>query len=361
MGIGEAWGSVKPYLAMVFLQLGYAGMFVVSVASLKRGMSHYVLVVYRNAVAAAVVAPFALWFEGKVRPKMTLPIFLKIMALALLEPVLDQNFYYLGAKYTSASFSSALYNILPAVTFVSAIVLRMERIKIKERRSQAKIVGTLVTVIGAMIMILYKGPVVEFIWNRGRSHHAASAGQNDDAHWLAGIFMLLFSCLCWSAFFILQSNTLESYPAEISLSTSICVTGTGLAAAVALVMERGAEPWRIGFDTRLFTAVYSGVMCSGVAYYLQGVVMKERGPVFVTAFSPLCMVIVAVMGSIILAEEISLGRDLELIPFLLEICRVIGAVIIVIGLYALIWGKSSDRSTQSSEDGGMIPLETLHP
>ncbi|CAL9059112.1 unnamed protein product, partial [Musa banksii] len=62
--IGEAWRSVKPYLVMVFLQLGYAGMFVVSVASLKRGMSHYVLVVYRNAVAAAVVAPFALWFEG---------------------------------------------------------------------------------------------------------------------------------------------------------------------------------------------------------------------------------------------------------------------------------------------------------
>lgn len=49
-------------------------------------------------------------------------------------------------------------------------------------------------------------------------------------------------------------------------------------------------------------------MCTGVAYYLQGVVMKERGPVFVTAFNPLCMIIVAVMGSIILAEEISLGR-----------------------------------------------------
>lgn len=105
-----------------------------------------------------------------------------------------------------------------------------------------------------------------------------------------------------------QSNTLESYPAEISLSTLICVTGAGLAAAVALVMERGAEQWRIGFDARLFTAVYSGVICSAVAYYLQGVVMKERGPVFVTAFNPLCMVIVTVMGSIILAEEISLGR-----------------------------------------------------
>lgn len=63
MGVGEVWRSVRPYLAMVFLQFGYAGMYVVSVVSLKQGMSHYVLVVYRNAIAAAVIGPFALWFE----------------------------------------------------------------------------------------------------------------------------------------------------------------------------------------------------------------------------------------------------------------------------------------------------------
>lgn len=64
MACNGAWGGMKPYLFMVFLQVGYAGMYIISVASLKRGMSHYVLVVYRNAVAAAVIAPFALWFEG---------------------------------------------------------------------------------------------------------------------------------------------------------------------------------------------------------------------------------------------------------------------------------------------------------
>lgn len=51
-----------------------------------------------------------------------------------------------------------------------------------------------------------------------------------------------------------------------------------------------------------------GVFCSGIAYYVQGVVMKERGPVFVTAFSPLSMVIVAILSSFILAEQMFLGR-----------------------------------------------------
>ena len=64
--VKELLNTLKPYLAMIFLQFGYAGMYIISVASLKQGMNHYVLVVYRNAVAAAVIAPFALWFERSI-------------------------------------------------------------------------------------------------------------------------------------------------------------------------------------------------------------------------------------------------------------------------------------------------------
>lgn len=80
----------------------------------------------------------------------------------------------------------------------------MEKIEIKKRRSQAKIIGTLVTVAGALLMILYKGPAVEFMWTKGRNHHNNTAGSQDDSHWLAGVFMLLWACFCWSAFFVLQ-------------------------------------------------------------------------------------------------------------------------------------------------------------
>ena len=63
MSVREVMRKVKPYVAMIFLQFGYSGMYIIAVATLKRGMNHYVLVVYRNAIAAAVMAPFALWFE----------------------------------------------------------------------------------------------------------------------------------------------------------------------------------------------------------------------------------------------------------------------------------------------------------
>ena len=53
----------KPYFAMIALQFGYAGMNIITKVSLNRGMSHYVLVVYRHAFATAVVAPFAFILE----------------------------------------------------------------------------------------------------------------------------------------------------------------------------------------------------------------------------------------------------------------------------------------------------------
>ncbi|KAJ6699628.1 WAT1-RELATED PROTEIN [Salix purpurea] len=134
---------------------------------------------------------------------------------------------------------------------------------------------------------------------------------------------------------ILQAITLKSYPVELSLTAWICLLGTVEGTVVALVAEKGnPSAWALNWDMKLLAAVYSGIFCSGLAYYIQGIVMKDRGPVFVTAFSPLCMVIVAVMSSIILAEQMFLGR-------------ILGAIVIVAGLYLVVWGKSKDYESSS--------------
>ncbi|KAG4142600.1 hypothetical protein ERO13_D06G139401v2, partial [Gossypium hirsutum] len=69
--------------------------------------------------------------------------------------------------------------------------------------------------------------------------------------------------------------------------------------------------------------------------YAQGVVIREQGPVFVTAFSPLCMIITAALGSFILAEKVHLGS-------------IIGTVIIIFGLYTVLWGKSKDQKNSTA-------------
>ncbi|GLT63360.1 hypothetical protein SLA2020_359310 [Shorea laevis] len=144
----EALNKAKPYLGMVSLQFGYAGMYIIAMVAFKRGLSHYILSTYRHAVATIVVAPFAILLEKKIRPKMTLPIFLRIVLLGFLDPVLDQNLYYLGMKYTSATFASAIVNMLPAITFIMAIIFRLETVNFKKLQSAAKVVGTVITLMG---------------------------------------------------------------------------------------------------------------------------------------------------------------------------------------------------------------------
>lgn len=58
--------KIMPFIAVLFLQFGYAVMDVLSKAALNKGMSNYVFVVYRHAVAFIVVTPFALYFDKYV-------------------------------------------------------------------------------------------------------------------------------------------------------------------------------------------------------------------------------------------------------------------------------------------------------
>ncbi|GMI87094.1 Usually multiple acids move in and out Transporters 15 [Hibiscus trionum] len=328
----------KPYLAMVLMQLSYAVMSIIAKSALDRGMSPHVLVAYRLAVASVVITPFAFVLERKSRPKMTLTIFVKIMLISLLEPVLDHTFFYTGLKYTTATFTSAMCNILPALTFALACIFRLERVEIGRVRSQVKVAGTVVTVGGAMLMTLIKGPILELPWTKGRNHHSGRSGtsrvHNKDL--VIGALMLIAGCCCWTCFIISQARILKSYPAKLSLTALICFTGTVEGTILALAMEwHKTSVWRIHWDIKLVAALYGG-MVTAFALYTMGSVMKKRGPVFVSAFNPLGMVIVAVLGSIFLAEEMYLGR-------------VIGSIVIVIGLYLVLWGKSKDQPQPTPE------------
>ncbi|XP_049410128.1 WAT1-related protein At2g39510-like [Solanum stenotomum] len=324
----------KPYLAVTLLQFGYAGSAIIAKSALNHGMSHFTFAVYRNVFATIVFAPFALLFERKIRTKMTISIFLKIMLLGLVEPVIDQNLYYTGLRYTTATSAAAMCNLLPALTFLLAWILRLERVNIKRLSSQAKIIGTTVTFGGAMIMTLIGGPTIGLPWTR---HHLNIIPTSpSDLQPIKGALFIAAGCICWACFYNLQAITLKTYPATLSLTCLICSSGALQGTLLTLVVERGnTSIWAIQWDTTFLSYVYSGMVTSGVGYYVSGLIMKEKGPVFVTAFNPLNMVIVAILGSFILSEELNLGR-------------VLGGAIIVIGLYLVIWGKSKDQQSSKS-------------
>ncbi|KAK4493382.1 hypothetical protein RD792_017721 [Penstemon davidsonii] len=279
-------------------------------AALNQGMNHYTFSVYRNAIAVVCFAPFAFVLERKIRPRMTFPVLLKIALLALLEPVIDQNLYYTGMKYTTATFTSAMCNILPAITFLLAWTLRLEKVNLKRLYDQAKVAGTIVTIGGAMIMTLVRGHVIGFPWTKDGSNYSRMTNNvKDQEEPIKGTIMITLGCFCWSIFYILQANTLKTYPAGLTLTTLICMGGALQGGALTLVVERGnPQVWSVGWDVKLLAYAYAGIVSSGVGYYVSGVVSKEKGPVFLTSFNPLSMVVVAVMSSFIFADKLDVGK-----------------------------------------------------
>lgn len=80
---------------------------------------------------------------------------------------------------------------------------RLERVKIREIHSVAKVVGTVITVSGAMVMTLYKGAIL----TKGSSHQDTSSSSTTESsgqNWVLGTIMLIASCGGWASFFIVQ-------------------------------------------------------------------------------------------------------------------------------------------------------------
>ncbi|PON75296.1 Plant-drug/metabolite exporter [Parasponia andersonii] len=318
----------KPFAALILQQFGYAGMSIISKFALNQGMSQHVLVVYRHAVAAVVTAPFAIVLERKTRPKMTFCLCQDyvdglIGACNGPELVLHWN------EVHNSNFCNCHVQRSSSVCIYFG--LDFQNVNIGRFHSQAKVFGTIVTVGGAMLITMFNGPVLNLPWANQDSYHHESINAANNQNSVKGALMIIAGCVCWSSFIILQAITLKSYPAELSLTSLICFMGTIQGTVVAIGMEWGnPAAWSLRSESMILASLYSGIFRSGFAYYIQGIVMREKGPVFVTAFNPIGLVIVAILSSFILSELMYLGR-------------VIGAVVIVVGLYMVLWGKSKDK------------------
>ncbi|XP_062208403.1 WAT1-related protein At1g09380-like [Phragmites australis] len=331
-----------PAIAMVLVQLGFAGMNVVSKLALDTGMSPYVLIAYRNLIAAAFIAPIAFLLERRSGVKITKKVLIQIFFSSIFGATLNQVLYFVGLKSTTPTIGCALTNTLPALTFVMAAALKMETVRPATPAGQAKVVGTVVCVGGSMIMPFYKGPLLR-LWDspihwRFAESTSAAAAPAAAGHSAAviGDVLIIASCVAWAIWFIIQTKMSEGFSAPYT-STAIMSLMAGVqCAGVSAAMDRSLEVWKLGFDIRLYSVLYIGIVGSGIAFALMSWCIQVRGPLFVSMFSPLLLVVVAIVGWAILGEKIHVGSA-------------IGSVLIVAGLYMVLWGKG--REMDRHDDG----------
>ncbi|CAL1373747.1 unnamed protein product [Linum trigynum] len=336
------------YVAMLFIQLAYGISNILIKISLDKGLNPFVLVVYRHAIAFLLLAPFAYVLERKQRPALSLSVMVKILALSSLGTTLHLNIYYAGLTYTTATVASALSNVIPSLTFAMALLLGMEQVKVGCGRGRAKVLGTMICVAGSLVFTFWKGgslfqghlalqqPLLEISYSANQD----GADHDKNRSSIKGSALILTSYIAWSGWLILQGIVCKVYPARLSLNAWICFFASIQSSMLALLFARDPALWKLKLEwnVELATIMYCGVVISTLVYYLQTLCISKKGPVFAAMFSPLLLVIVGAFSSIAFAEQLHLGS-------------LVGALIIILGLYSVLWGKSGDHTALSTTAG----------
>lgn len=346
MGVKSCLVELAPFAAMVAVECLDVGLTTLSKAAMSKGMSHFVFVVYSNALASLILLPTAFFFTRKKRPSITLALLCKFFLLSIAGITLMQNCVFTGVSYSSPTLASALSNLIPAFTFLLAVIFRMEKLQLKSSKSQIKILGTLVSISGALIMTLYKGYPILSPPAQPDSPPSPLTVLATPNSWIIGGFFIATACLSFSVNIIGQGAILKGYPSEITLITFYCLFGTIQCALVAVIAERNPNAWKLSPDIELISVVYSALFGCVVTFGVLAWCIRRKGPVFVAMFKPLSIAIAAFLGFIFLGETVYIGS-------------IVGAAIIVTGFYGVIWAQSKEEKDEVAKTS-MTPLLQEH-
>lgn len=327
----------KPYLAVVIIHILYTGMFLLSKAALNGGMSTYVFVFYRQAAATIFLAPITFFLEWRTAPSLSLMTFIKIFVLSLFGITMSLDVNTLALKYTSASLAAATTNTLPVITFFLALLCRMESVKLKTIPGIVKVAGIAICLGGAATIAFFKGPYLRLLVHHHlfNSHSQEDQGQvPSSSTWIKGVFLMLLSNVFWSLWLVFQGLILKSCPSKLLCTALQCFLSTIQSFIIAIALVRDPNEWKLGWNVRLISVAYCGIVVTGVTFYLQAWVIEKKGPVFLAVTTPLVLVFTICSSAILLGEIISLGS-------------VLGGLLLVLGLYCVLWGKTREQSKEN--------------
>ncbi|KAL0456430.1 UNVERIFIED_CONTAM: WAT1-related protein [Sesamum latifolium] len=329
-------------LVMIACQFMYAAMILVTKQALSQGMSSLAFVVYRQFVAFLLLAPLAFSpRRGTNTSSMGWKNFWLISLLSLVGVTLNMNLYFGGLNLASSTATSALGNLLPAITFIMAYTIGLEKLPLPSARSAAKIIGTIVCVSGAVAIALLKGPKLlndEFLPIRRAFLHG------DHNQWLLGCLMVFGSSCSWSLWLILQVPVTKSYPDHLSLTAWMCLMGGIQSGVLTLIVEPNMKTWKLNSPFQLFSCFFGG-LGAAVTFLGQSWSVERRGPLFSAMFQPLSTVIVTLFACIFQHEELYMGSFL-------------GSLAVIAGLYIVLWGKAKDHEDLNGETGHDTTLST---
>ncbi|XP_058194067.1 WAT1-related protein At3g28050-like [Rhododendron vialii] len=336
------WGL--EIVAVLVAECVEVGLNTMSKAAMRRGMNNFIYSAYSTSLGVLFLVPLAFFFHRITSPPPMLT-FSTLSKISLLGAIgyCVQMCMYLGIQCSSPTLASALTNLTPAFTFILARISGMEKLDLKSKSSQAKCIGTIVSILGAFTVTFYKGPPIIFGSPSSISvlHEQAVQFQSPvvpQQNWVIGGFLIASGSFILAILIIVQTWIMKDYPAPLMVTLLGNSFTSILATAVALILERDPNAWKLRSNIELVTIVYAAIFMVSLRNIVLTWLVRDKGPVFVTMFKPLGIVIALVMGIAFLGDTLYLGS-------------VTGALIIAIGFYSVLWGKAEEEKAVEEING----------
>ncbi|KAJ3702031.1 hypothetical protein LUZ61_005736 [Rhynchospora tenuis] len=202
---------------------------------------------------------------------------------------------------------------------------------------------------GVIVLAFYEGPNLKSI-----SHHRPFLHGSNNKHGphsklevIIGTSIVTLYTVTLSLWIILQVPILKEYPSKLLFGTMCTCFSLVQSFFVALIVERDFNKWKLHFDDTLIAVLYAGILVSGLALYLQVWVVEKKGPVFSAIWQPLSLLITLTCSSFFLGENIKLGS-------------VLGGLLMVGGLYSVLWGKQRENVEKKLSTEEEIKCEELN-
>ncbi|XVF00534.1 hypothetical protein REPUB_Repub04eG0009100 [Reevesia pubescens] len=336
----QIWNMVKPPLLMVLVQVIMAGSNLMYKLASNDGMNLRILIAYRFIFATAIMLPTALVFERKSLIKINGTVIFLAFFCGLFGGALGQNLYVQSLVFTSATFVAAMLNLVPGISYILSIFLRMEKLAIGTTAGKAKLLGTAIGIGGAMVFTFYKGVNIDILStnvNLLRHGHQQAGGPagHGTGKFILGAALGLLSCISMAVWLIFQAKMSVRFPYHHSATALMCMMGSIQGTVFVLCTEKDWDQWKLGWNVRLLAVAFTGILGAALMVFLISCVVHLKGPLYSSSFNPLGLCFVAIQGSLLLDEKLHLGS-------------IIGGLLIVCGLYMVLWGKAKEKEESLS-------------
>ncbi|KAL9233203.1 hypothetical protein vseg_008228 [Gypsophila vaccaria] len=339
----DTWATTAVVIvAMLVVQVVFAASQILTNLALKKHGFLLALLAYRHLFAAACIGPIAVLLDRKRMSELKeARVWFWAFLTSLTGITMGMGLFYYGVRDTSAAYATNYSNLIPIITFVFSVIIRMEKLELSTYWGKAKAIGAVICVGGALVISLYSGPSL-VISAHHDSNHGKQMVQKPYTNMLRGTFLLIASCFGYAFWFVVQAKLLKVLPSKHWSNFMTCLVAAIQCAILGLCIDRTPESWSLGWDVKLLCVSVSGVFASALAFYLILWAVQLKDPSYPSMFDPFSVVFVALIQALFFGDQLTLGL-------------LLGMILMIVGLYCYLWGKRKEELSATKESPCVSP------